>query len=138
MTVEALAHDLPLAHPLNVRTVEACARIREATGGRIDIQVFPDSQLGSDLVSLGQVRSGEIEFLSVPGLILSSVVPAASINGVGFAFGRYGQVWSAMDGKLGAFIRGEVAPLLFDPEVWCDGSSLNRSGSWVQARQVNL
>ena len=103
-----LAHDLPPAHPLNVRTVEACARIRDATDGRIEIKVFPDSKLGSDLVSLGQVRSGEIEFFSVPGLILSSAVPAASINGVGFAFGSYAQVWAAMDGKLGAYVRGEI------------------------------
>ena len=84
-----LAHDLPPGHPLNVRTVEACSRIREATGGRIDIKVFAESQLGSDIVSLGQVRTGEIEFFSVPGLILSSAVPAASINGVGFAFNGY-------------------------------------------------
>jgi len=103
-----LAHDLPPGHPLNVRTVEACTRIRDATGGRIEIKVFADSQLGSDLVSLGQVRSGEIEFFSVPGLILSSAVPAASINGVGFAFGSYAQVWAAMDGKLGGFIRNEI------------------------------
>jgi len=26
---------------------------------------------------------------------------------------------------------------LFGPGVWCDGSSLNRSGSLVQARQMN-
>jgi hypothetical protein len=26
---------------------------------------------------------------------------------------------------------------MFGPRVWCDGSSLNRSGSLVQARQMN-
>lgn len=103
-----LAHDLPRDHPLNVRSVEACTRIREATGGKVEITVFPDSQLGSDIATLGKIRAGEVDFFSVPGLILSSLVPAASINGVGFAFKGYNQVWRAMDGKLGAFVSGEI------------------------------
>jgi tripartite ATP-independent transporter DctP family solute receptor len=35
-------------------------------------------------------------------------VPLASINGIGFAFKDYDQVWSAMDGALGAFIRTAI------------------------------
>jgi len=35
-------------------------------------------------------------------------VPSASINGIGFAFGDYPTVWKAMDGELGAFIRGQI------------------------------
>ena len=54
------------------------------------------------------MRSGAIEFFSLSGLILSTLVPAASINGVGFAFKNYDQVWPAMDGKLGAYVRSEI------------------------------
>jgi tripartite ATP-independent transporter DctP family solute receptor len=36
-------------------------------------------------------------------------VPVASINGIGFAFKDYGQVWPAMDGALGAFVRSAIA-----------------------------
>ena len=35
-------------------------------------------------------------------------MPAASINGIGFAFKDYDQVWSAMDGKLGERIRSTI------------------------------
>jgi len=35
-------------------------------------------------------------------------VPVASINGVGFAFKDYSQVWPAMDGALGAYVRAEI------------------------------
>ena len=35
-------------------------------------------------------------------------MPPASINGVGFAFKSYDQVWAAMDGKLGAYVRSEI------------------------------
>ena len=33
------------------------------------------------------------------------IVPAAAINAVGFAFKDYDQVWAAMDGPVGAFVR---------------------------------
>ncbi len=102
------ANNLPVTHPLNVRAAEAVARIKEATGGRVEITVFPNNQLGSDTDTLSQLRDGAVEFFNLSGLILAILVPTAAINGVGFAFKDYGQVWPAMDGQLGAFIRGEI------------------------------
>ena len=103
-----LANNSPLAHPQSVRQAEAATRIREATGGRVDIQVFPNNQLGSDTDMLSQLRSGAIDFFTLSGLILATLVPPASINGVGFAFKDYETVWKAMDGKLGAYVRSEI------------------------------
>ena len=39
------ANNLPASHPLNVRGGEAAARILEATGGRVEIRLFPNNQL---------------------------------------------------------------------------------------------
>ena len=103
------ANNLPTTHPLNIRAAEAVARIKDATSGRVEIAIFPNNQLGSDTDTLSQLRSGAVEFFTLSGLILSTLVPVASINGVGFAFKDYSQVWPAMDGALGAVVRGEVA-----------------------------
>ena len=118
-----LANNLPPTHPLNLRGNEAAARIREATSGRVDIQLFPSSQLGSDTDALSQLRSGAIELFTMSGLILSTLVPPAAINGIGFAFKDYDQVWAAMDGALGARIRSEIAKrglMVFD-RIWDNG-----------------
>lgn len=64
------ASNLPAAHPLNVRAGEAAARILEATGGRVELRVFPNNQLGSDTDTLSQLRSGAVEFFTLSGLIL--------------------------------------------------------------------
>src|SRR5947209_6115356 len=103
------ANNSPTAHPLNVRAVEAMERIKQETNGRVEIQIFPNNQLGSDTDMLSQLRSGALEFFTLSGLILATLVPVASINGVGFAFKDYGQVWPAMDGALGAHVRAEIA-----------------------------
>lgn len=117
------ANNLPATHPLNVRGQEAAARINKLTDGRVELRIFPTSQLGSDSDTLAQLRSGAVEFFTLSGLILSTLVPPSSINGIGFAFKTYDQVWPAMDGKLGAYIRGEIAKrgiFAFD-RIWDNG-----------------
>ncbi|HTK01312.1 MAG TPA: TRAP transporter substrate-binding protein [Bordetella sp.] len=117
------ANNLPATHPMNVRAREAAAAIAKDTNGRFQLDVFPSSQLGSDTDTLSQLRSGAVEFFTLSGLILSTLVPTASISGVGFAFPDYDTVWKAMDGPLGAFIRQEIQAkgLLVMDKIWDNG-----------------
>jgi len=117
------ANNLPDSHPLNVRAREMAAAVKTETGGRVDIQIFPSSQLGSDTDMLSQIRSGGVEFFTLSGLILATLVPATSINGIGFAFPDYATVWRAMDGELGAHIRAEIskANLVVMDKIWDNG-----------------
>ncbi|WP_431272031.1 TRAP transporter substrate-binding protein [Dankookia sp. P2] len=117
------ANNLPATHPLNLRATEAVAKIKEETGGRVEIQIFPNNQLGSDTDVLSQVRSGAVEFFTLSGLILSTLVPPASINGVGFAFPDYDAVWKAMDGGLGAYVRAQIGKsgLMVMDKIWDNG-----------------
>ena len=117
------ANNLPEAHPMNVRAREMAAAIKQETNGRFDLQIFPSSQLGSDTDTLSQIRSGGVEFFTLSGLILSTLVPAASINGMGFAFADYDTVWKAMDGDLGAYIRAQIAKanLTAMEKIWDNG-----------------
>ena len=117
------ANNLPDLHPMNGRAREMAAAIRAETNGRFELQIFPNNQLGSDTDMLSQVRSGGIEFFTLSGLILSTFVPPASINGIGFAFKDYDAVWRAMDGDLGAHVRGEIrkAGLEVMDKIWDNG-----------------
>jgi tripartite ATP-independent transporter DctP family solute receptor len=102
------ANNLPLTHPVNVRAKQAADRIREESGGRVAIEIFPSSQLGSDPDVLGQVRSGGVEFFLMGGLLLASLVPVAAIDGIPYAFADYPSVWKAVDGRLGQLVRAEM------------------------------
>ena len=72
---------------------------------------------------LSQVRSGGVEFFTLSPLILSTLVPNASISGIGFAFPNYDTVWKAMDGELGAYVRGQIskANLVVMDKIWDNG-----------------
>lgn len=103
------ANNIPVTHPSNIRTREAVEAIKKETNGKVDIQIFPNNQLGGDTDMLSQVRSGAIDIFPLSGLILQTLVPLAGINGLAFAFKDYQTVWAAMDGELGAYIRAAIA-----------------------------
>ena len=118
------ASNVPATHPLNIRAQQAADRIRADSNGALVMEVFPNNQLGSDTDVLSQLRSGAVEFFTLSGLILSTLVPVASINGIGFAFPDYDAVWRAMDGELGALIRGEIArgnQIVAMERIWDNG-----------------
>jgi len=118
------ANNLADTHPMNARAKEMAAAIKEETGGAFELQIFPSSQLGSDTDTLSQIRSGGVEFFTLSGLILSTFVPVASINGMGFAFADYEAVWKAMDGELGAYVRAQIAKtgqILALEKIWDNG-----------------
>jgi tripartite ATP-independent transporter DctP family solute receptor len=110
-------------HPVNVRAQEAIDRIREATGGRLEIKLFPANQLGSDSDLLTQVRNGGVEFFNQSSSILANFVPVTGIVNTGFAFRDYDAVWKAMDGDLGTYIRAQIAktPIMTVSKVWDNG-----------------
>ncbi len=113
----------PLSHPSNIRVLEAIDRIREQSDGRVEITNFPQGQLGADTDVLNQLRSGGVDFFMLSPLILSTFVPNASLNGIGFAFKDYPAVWAAMDGELGAYVRAEIEGkglYAFD-KIWDNG-----------------
>jgi tripartite ATP-independent transporter DctP family solute receptor len=116
--------NLPATHPINIRATEMAATIKAESKGRLDLQIYPNNQLGNDTDMLSQMRSGALDYMTLSPLILGTLVPTAQINGVGFAFKDYNQVWAAMDGDLGAYVRKQIAAtgsvFAFD-KIWDNG-----------------
>ena len=116
-------HVMPATHPTHLRAQEAAAGIRQETQGRVDMQVFPSGQLGSDSDQLSQLRAGAIDFYSLSPLVLGSLVPSAQITGIAFAFADYDHVWAALDGELGKWVRAEIGKtsLFAFENIWDNG-----------------
>ncbi len=117
------ASNVSLDHPLNVRMRECWNAVSKETAGRLDVQIFPNNQLGGDTQALQQLRSGAVQFFTLDGGILQSVVPVAAIQGVGFAFKDSNEAFRAMDGPLGDYVRNAIrtAGLYVHPKMWENG-----------------
>ena len=85
--------------------------IRAETNGRVEAQVFAENNkiAGGDLAALERLRTGEIQFYTLMGGIIGTVVPVAEAQQVPFAFKSAGDAHKAIDGPLGAYIRHEMA-----------------------------
>ena len=110
-------------HPVTVGFQKAVDRIKEETGGRVEINMFPNNALGGDTDMLSQIRSGALELYTTSPLILSSLVNVAAINGLGFAFKDSETAWGAMDGDLGELVRREIRLRGLTPmeKIWDSG-----------------
>jgi len=116
--------NVPATHPLNVRAMEAAERILKDTGGQVQINVFPNNQLGNDADMLSQLRAGGLEFFTVSGVnVLSQLVPVSSMWGLGFAWANDDAVNKALDGDLGKFLRAQFPKvgLMAMDTVWSSG-----------------
>jgi tripartite ATP-independent transporter DctP family solute receptor len=103
------ALNLPVVHPEVIRAREASEKILAETNGSVLLQVFPSNQMGADSDMLNQVRSGALHMACLASTVLSTYVPTVAIDGLGFLWKDYETLWKAMDGELGAYVRGQLA-----------------------------
>lgn len=119
-----LGTDVPDSHPINIHARRAADAIRQQTNGRVDLRVFSNNQLGGQSDMLSQLRSGALESFALSGVnVLSTIIPTSSVYGLGFAFPNYDAVWRAMDGQLGATLRGKIeqAGFVVMDKIWDNG-----------------
>jgi tripartite ATP-independent transporter DctP family solute receptor len=131
-----LGVNTPETHPLSIRLTEAAKEIGARSSGRLNITVFPNSQLGGDPEMLSQLRAGGIELLAAPSMTLSTLVPLSGLPSVGFAFQSYDQVWAAMDGAVGDVVRDAITKtgIVAMKKKWDNGFRQITSSS---SRQLN-
>jgi TRAP-type transport system periplasmic protein len=124
------ACDLPLDHPATIRMQQMWGTIALESSGRIHTQFFPNNQLGGEGAVFTQLRVGALQFmLTTPGT-LASVVPAANIAYLGFAFKDADDALRVMDGQLGSYICAEIASKgLYGFRTFWDSGMLQVSSS---------
>jgi len=96
---------------LHKRLVEMWSAVERESGGRVSATVFPQNNKiqGSDPAALKALVAGDIQFFTLMGGILGTIMPVAEVQQVPFAFRSAGDAHRAMDGPLGAYLIEEMA-----------------------------
>lgn len=71
-TVLKFGHVGDVGSHFDLASIEFAKRVKEKSGGKIEVQLFPASQLGSDKDMLQKMKLGQVDFF-LPSSILSSV-----------------------------------------------------------------
>ena len=78
--------DVQPVHPKAVSFVKFAELVKARTMGRVDITVFPSSQLGGEMETAEGLRLGSIEMGSITSSVLTSWVPELQIIDLPFLF----------------------------------------------------
>lgn len=96
-----LAHTAPLLHGWHLWSEQFKKGIEAKTGGKIQVQIFPNAQMGNERDTAQAVRSGALE-MGALGVGLSSWVPELSITDAPFLWKSRAQAYAAFGGGFGA------------------------------------
>lgn len=118
-----LGISLAQSHPTVVGLQAACADILKETNGQLAIDVFPNSQLGSDTDMISQVRSGAIDMMSTASGVFATLIPSAAVAVTPFVFADLPTAFRAMDGDLGKHIHAGFSKVNLVPigKAWDHG-----------------
>src|SRR5262245_26765459 len=96
-------HNLPVESPLHKRATEMWAAIKAETTGRAYVQFTRGGEGG-----IPMLVAGELGFMTLAGNGLASLVPPFDVQATPYAFKNPQQVYAALDGDLGAYLRQEA------------------------------
>src|SRR5260370_3400444 len=104
-------HNQPSDSPMHKQLVEMGEAVKTGTGGRVDLPPAADTNKlpGSDPQALKMLVDGELDFFTLNGGLIGTVVPAVNVQGIPFAFRNEAQVYRAIDGDLGEYLAKEMA-----------------------------
>ena len=104
-------HNQTPASSLHMRLAQMWDAIEKESGGRVSGKVFPQNNniQGSDPAALKALVAGDIQFFTLMGGILGTMVPPAEVQQVAFAFHSASHAQKTMDGPLGAYLIEEMA-----------------------------
>jgi len=105
----SFSHNTHTGHPRGYM-VERFAEIVEArSGGRLLINIFPESQLGGDHDVVTQVSQGTIDIASIFSPNVSHVVPELALFDLPYLFFTMEQAHNALEGALGDHLSQAMA-----------------------------
>ena len=72
------------------------------SNGEIEVQIFPNSQLGGELEMVSQVRLGALDMAMAGSGIVAAIDPTFSITELPFIWKSRDQAWKVLNGPVGA------------------------------------
>src|SRR5262245_5435982 len=104
-------HGQSAGSTLHGNLVSMWAAITAETGGCVTASVHAENRkvAGGDPTALQMLIAGEIQFYTLMGGIIGTVVPVAEVQQVPFAFASAADAHKAIDGPLGRMIGDEMA-----------------------------
>ena len=101
VTVIKLGHGLDTSHPVHEAMLFMADRAKEKSNGSIEIDIYPNQQLGSERESLELLQIGSLGMTKVSTGVLENFVPSLKVFGLPFLFRDREHRFKVLESELG-------------------------------------
>ena len=113
------AHPAPVAHGWHIWAEQFKKSLEDKTGNKMQVQLFPNAQMGNERDTAQAVRLGSLEMGAI-GVGLMNWVPEMSITDAPFLWQSRQQCYKAIEGALGDELRKRCLDKGFRLAGWTD------------------
>jgi tripartite ATP-independent transporter DctP family solute receptor len=96
-----IGHSLDVEHPVHKAMLFMAEKLKEKSGGKVILRVYPGEQLGSEREMIEQVQMGLLDMTKVSTSPLESFIPSFSIFSVPYLFRDKEHLWNVLNGPVG-------------------------------------
>lgn len=96
-----LAHDLDQSHAVHKAMVFMGERLKELSGGTMDITIYPSGQLGAERELLELLQIGSLAMTKVSASPLEGFVPQMKVFSIPYVFRDQEHFWQVLHSDLG-------------------------------------
>ena len=104
-----LGHGLPTDHPVHQAMTKFAERLKERSGGKLQVRIYPSGMIWSEAECLKQVQNNQIDISKTSTAVLESSVPELIALSIPYVFRDSDHFWKVLDGPLGEQI-GDSLP----------------------------
>lgn len=99
-----MAHNLPKDSALHEASVLFANKVKQRTNNLINIEIYPEQQLGSDYSMVELARNGQIDIILTPTAKMSVTAPSMQYADLPFLFPTREDAYELLDGEVGDLI----------------------------------
>jgi tripartite ATP-independent transporter DctP family solute receptor len=107
-TMLRFGSDSPIGAPHTASAIALKNEIEAKTSGRIQVVIFPDSQLGTNQVMLNSVKAGTLDGMVTDAAVVSAGVPGVDVFNLPFLFKDTAHALRAANGAVGAKLKPAI------------------------------
>lgn len=96
-----LAHGLDTSHPVHKGMVFMADRVREKSNGRLQIEIYPSQQLGTERQCLELLQIGSLAMTKVSAAVMENFAPNIQVFSLPYIFRSREHNYQVLDGPIG-------------------------------------
>jgi tripartite ATP-independent transporter DctP family solute receptor len=100
-------------------------RVESASGGRIEVQLFPNRQLGDEKPMIEGMRLGTVDAGVITNAVIAQIEPAFQLNDLPFLYESEAQAQRVLDGPIGQKLAAKLEAKGIKLLGWMEGGFRN-------------